>query len=73
MSFTDDKLQFFNYEHLRPDLQPTSKIFHDLVEVMLAMCPTNSAERVIAINKLIETKDAFVRACIIDKQKRPDV
>ena len=54
-------LQFFAYEHLREDLQPTSKPFGDLARDIVATLPRNP-ERTISLRKLLEAKDAAVRA-----------
>jgi len=54
-------LQWFEYRHLREDLQPTSKYFHDLAHQMVQDLP-QSPERTVALRKLLESKDAAVRA-----------
>lgn len=53
--------KFFSYTHLPPHLQPTSKFFHDLAVQLIATTPRN-AERTVALRKLLESKDAAVRA-----------
>jgi hypothetical protein len=55
-------IQFFAYDHLRPNLQAVSKPFSDLAHSLLAM-PKNP-ERTVALRKLLEAKDAAVRAAI---------
>lgn len=57
----DPIVQFFAYEHLRPDLKPTSRLFAELVEKLLEELPRNP-ERTVALRKLLEAKDAAVRA-----------
>ncbi len=57
-------IRWFSYAHLPEKMQPTSKIFAEMASVMLAMCPTNSAERTGAFRKLLEAKDCYVRASI---------
>lgn len=53
-------MQFFAYSHLAPEKQAVSKLFADLaVEVLLL--PRNP-ERTVALRKLLEAKDAAVRA-----------
>jgi hypothetical protein len=52
--------QFFAYEHLPPHLQEVSKPFGDLAKVILTL-PRNP-ERTVALRKLLESKDAAVRA-----------
>lgn len=54
-------LQFFAYEHLREDLQPISKPFGDTARWIVETLPRNP-QRTIALNKLLEAKDAAVRA-----------
>lgn len=53
-------LQFFEYRHLSYDLQQVSARFHDLAHIV-ADGPAN-AETTIALRKLLEAKDAAVRA-----------
>lgn len=62
-------LRWFSYDHLPEKLQPTSKVFAELTAIMLAMCPHGSAERTVAFRKLLECKDAYVRACIESREK----
>lgn len=54
--------QFFAYQHLPPHLQEVSKPFADLAAVVLTL-PRNP-ERTVALRKLLEAKDAAVRASI---------
>ncbi len=54
-------LQFFVYEHLKPELQMFSKPFGELAEVIVKMLPRNP-ERTTALRKLLEAKDCAVRA-----------
>lgn len=56
-------LQFFAYAHLRGDLQATSKLWHDLAVQIVNTIPRNP-ERTVALRKLLESKDAAVRAVI---------
>ncbi len=62
-------LRWFRYDHLPEKMQPTSKIFAEMTAIMLAMCPHGSAERTVAFRKLLEAKDAYVRACVESKEK----
>lgn len=56
-------LQWFKYEHLPPDLQLVSKPFCQLAEAIAEnLNPT--PERTVALRKLLESKDAAVRAKI---------
>jgi hypothetical protein len=54
-------LQFFAYEHLREDLQTVSRSFSLLAGELVATLPRNP-ERTVALRKLLEAKDAAVRA-----------
>lgn len=56
-------LKFFGFAHLPEPLQSTSIAFHDLAHVLVATLP-RSAERTVALRKLLESKDAAVRAAI---------
>lgn len=53
-------LQFFAYEHLPQELQYISKQFTDLA-MFITTLPRNP-ERTVALRKLLEAKDAAVRA-----------
>lgn len=59
----DPILQFFAYGHLPAELQAISKPFGDLAESMVGSLPRNP-ERTVALRKLLEAKDAAVRASI---------
>jgi hypothetical protein len=54
-------LQFFAYEHLRPELQEISKPFSDFATNLASTLPDNP-ERTTALRKLLEAKDCAVRA-----------
>jgi len=68
-------IQFFAYEHLPPALQAVSKPFGDLARIIVAAgempagtpvqfpLPRNP-ERTVALRKLLEAKDAAVRAAL---------
>jgi hypothetical protein len=60
---TEPILQFFAYEHLRDDLKQVSMPFGVLAENIIANLPRN-AERTVALRKLLEAKDAAVRAAL---------
>ncbi len=53
--------QFFAYAHLPQHLQDVSKPFHDLAKLIVRDVPRNP-ERTVALRKLLESKDAAVRA-----------
>lgn len=56
-------MQFFAHAHLPPALAAVSKPFGDLAEQIVASLPRNP-ERTVALRKLLEAKDAAVRAFI---------
>jgi hypothetical protein len=56
-------LQFFAYEHLPKHLQGVSIWFHHLATTVVEQLPRNP-ERTVALRKLLEAKDAAVRAAI---------
>lgn len=58
-------LQFFKWEHLPPALGRVSKPFGELAEQLVANLPRNP-ERTVALRKLLEAKDAAVRAAIFN-------
>lgn len=53
--------QFFAYEHLPSHLQEVSRPFGELAQMIVATLPRNP-ERTVALRKLLEAKDAAVRA-----------
>ncbi len=55
--------QFFSYTHLPPHMQVTSRWFCELAEKIVENLPRNP-ERTVALRKLLEAKDAAVRAGI---------
>lgn len=58
-------LRFFKYDHLSPDLQNVSKPFHDLAWLMYDRSfAMDKAEFAVTLRKLLEAKDAAVRACL---------
>lgn len=57
----DPILRYFHFAHLPPQLQVISIKFYELVCELLAILPRN-AERSVALRKLLEAKDAAVRA-----------
>lgn len=56
-------MKFFEYSHLPLHLQKTSKAFHDLAWDLFNSLPP-SAETTTALRKLLEGKDAAVRAAL---------
>lgn len=59
-------LQFFSYTHLPPHLQEVSAPFTTLAQHILAQ-PRNP-ERTVALRKLLESKDATVRAALYKEE-----
>lgn len=55
--------QFFAYAHLPASLQAVSLPFAKLAEHIIAELPRNP-ERTVALRKLLEAKDAAVRAAL---------
>lgn len=56
-------LQFFAYEHLPAKLQEVSRPFAEHAQRIVDNVPRNP-ERSVALRKLLEAKDATVRATI---------
>lgn len=54
-------LQFFDFHHLPIELHAVSAPFCDLAHQIVAVLPRNP-ERTVALRKLLEAKDAAVRA-----------
>lgn len=54
-------LRFFHYQHLPPALQEASRPFCELAVLIVETLPRNE-ERSVALRKLLEAKDAAVRA-----------
>jgi hypothetical protein len=57
----DPILRYFHYSHLPAFLQSASKPFCDLASSIVDTLPRNP-ERTVALRKLLEAKDAAVRA-----------
>jgi hypothetical protein len=54
-------MQFFAWAHLPPHLAEVSRPFGEMAETIVATLPRNP-ERTVALRKLLESKDAAVRA-----------
>ena len=54
-------LKWFEYSHLPETLQPTSKLFYDVAKTIDNLVEPGP-ERTVAFRKLLEAKDAAVRA-----------
>lgn len=59
----DPVLKFFAFSHLPQHLQAASRSFCELASVIVTTLP-RSAERTVALRKLLESKDAAVRAAL---------
>jgi hypothetical protein len=66
---TSPILQFFSYAHLPPALAEVSKPFCELAEHVEKTLPMN-AERTVALRKILEAKDAAVRAFLYVEPSR---
>jgi hypothetical protein len=60
-------LRLFAFGHLRPDLLAVSRKFHALAHSLVAMVPAGP-ERDVSLRKLLEAKDAAVRAVAIPEE-----
>jgi len=60
---TEHILQFFAWTHLPPELQEVSAPFQVLAKRIMDTTPRNP-ERTVALRKLLEAKDAAVRAAL---------
>jgi hypothetical protein len=60
-SQADHIMQFFGYAHLPPHLSEVAHHFRILADHLVASLPRNP-ERTVALRKLLEAKDAAVRA-----------
>lgn len=56
-------IQFFAFAHLPPHLQAVSKPFGELAQNIVDTLPRNP-ERTVALRKLLEAKDAAMRALL---------
>lgn len=59
----DPILQFFRHKHLPAHLAAVSAPFGDLAAIIVGTLPRNP-ERTVALRKLLEAKDAAVRALL---------
>ena len=59
----DHIMQFFAHEHLPPKLRAVSEPFSALAHLVVSTLPRNP-ERTVALRKLLEAKDAAVRASL---------
>lgn len=66
----DHIMQFFAFAHLPPKLQDVSRPFGELANQIVQVLPRNP-ERTVALRKLLESKDAAVRAFIAKEVPKP--
>lgn len=59
----DHILRFFHYSHLPPTLRERSRPFCELAGLIITTTPRNQ-ERTVALRKLLEAKDAAIRAAL---------
>lgn len=59
--FKEPIMQFFTYAHLPDHLASISAAFANLADIVVESLPRNP-ERTVALRKLLEAKDAAVRA-----------
>jgi hypothetical protein len=57
----DPIMRYFKFDHLPPHLQEVSRMFSDMAKWVVQTLPRNP-ERTVALRKLLESKDAAVRA-----------
>lgn len=65
MEPTEHILQFFSYAHLPKHLQAVSEPFGVMAQTIVDKLPRNP-ERTVALRKLLEAKDAAVRALLAE-------
>jgi hypothetical protein len=63
-------LRYFHYSHLPPTLRTVSAPFCALASLIVETLPQN-AERTVALRKLLEAKDAAVRANVPPQSVKP--
>jgi hypothetical protein len=61
-------IRWFRYDHLDAELQRVSQPFHELAVLLMQLTPLASDERTVALRKLLEAKDAAVRAHLYVRQ-----
>ena len=59
----DPILRYFGYKHLPDNLMSVSMPFAHLADLIVSTIPRNP-ERTVALRKLLESKDAAVRAAL---------
>lgn len=64
----DRMLKYFRYEHMPSHLQAVGKPFATLAHGLVGAVPSGP-ERTVALRKLLESKDAAVRAVAIPEEQ----
>jgi len=59
--------QYFTYNHLVPELQEMHGLYLELATKIVQSMPRN-AERTVALRRLLESKDACIRAYFSGKE-----
>ena len=59
----DHVLRYFRFDHLKAELQDVSRDFAALAQITADRAP-NNPETTVALRKLLEAKDAAVRAVL---------
>lgn len=62
-SSEEPMLRYFNFDHLPADLRAVSRTFHWQARALVNSLP-RTPERTVALRKLLESKDAAVRAAV---------
>lgn len=57
-------IQFFKYDHMPENLQEVAEEFYFMAQYLDRVIPT-SAEKSVALRKLLESKDSAVRAATL--------
>lgn len=63
-------MRWFSYDHLPPALQETLRPYCELAQWIVKTLP-RTAERTVSLRKLLEAKDAAVRAAMVEPAAAP--
>ena len=63
-----DVMRHFTYDHLPPNLQAVSRPVCELAHHMLEVIPADDPELTRGLHRLLEAKDALVRAALPPKE-----
>lgn len=70
MSDVEPLLRWFDADHLRAELQDVVGPYRIIARALVTLLP-GSAERTVALRKLLESKDAAVRATVAKLEVMP--